>query len=465
MSTFKSAVENQSARTLNDMKAFKDTSSACVDLFFKAGAMRGQNIIPVFTEAYSEDPELALRISLWLRDVRQGAGERQLFKDILNYVAKLNKNHAEFLIDKISELGRWDDGFSIEDDELFFYFVNNHVAPALNSGNSLCAKWCPRKGKVAEKLRKIFGLSPKNYRKLIVNLSNTVETSMCAKQWDSIDFSKVPSLAHARYRKAFYRNAPEFYGKYVEDLTSGNTKINAAAVYPYDVVKNIRMADYNEIKVIEEQWDALPNYMGERKILPMIDVSGSMYENISKNLSALDVAVSLGMYSAMKNTGKFHNMFLTFSSKPDLILLKSDSVYRNFKQLLNSPWGMTTDLHEAFSKVLQVAIEGCVPQEEMPDYIVIFSDMQFDQCIRFDDSAYEMIQRKYNEHGYEIPNIIFWNILSYDNVPVKYHQKGVALVSGFSPSIMKAVLSANFDNFTPYNIMINTVMVDRYNLY
>lgn len=463
---FSSAVQNNVSRTENDMKAFTDTSSACVDLFFIVGASRGFNIIPQFQKAYIEDPQIALKIAMWARDIRAGAGERQFYKDILNYLEGVNMNHAKLLLDRISIIGRWDDGFVVNDEELFRYYVENHVAPALVNRNALCAKWCPRKGKIADKIRKILDLSPKQYRKLIVGISETVETLMCEKRWEDINFSKVPSLAHSRYRNAFYRNAGEIYRDYVNALVdpdNTSVKINAGAVYPYDVIKGIdnNLSD-TEIDVMNAQWNALPNYIGDSKALPMVDVSGSMdHHLISSNLTALNVAISLGLYMSEKNLGAFKDLILTFSGNPELVKI-TGNVYDRYKKLGDADWGLNTNLHKAFYQILQVAISGNVSQRDMPETLVIFSDMQFDECIEFDDTAYEMIHRKYEKYGYIVPKIVFWNIVFNDNVPVKYNQIGVALVSGFSPIVAQAVLSGNFEEFTPYNIMMRVLSSNRY---
>ena len=125
---------------------------------------------------------------------------------------------------------------------------------------------------------------------------------------------------------------------------------------------------------------------------------------------------------------------------------------------------MGTNLHAAFSKILDVAVKNEVPQAEMPEMLLILSDMQFNQCVRYDNSAMEMIQRKYTAAGYTVPQIVFWNLNSSDNVPVKADETGVALVSGFSPAIVKALLSANMGDFTPEGIMMETIMNDRYSV-
>jgi hypothetical protein len=116
------------------------------------------------------------------------------------------------------------------------------------------------------------------------------------------------------------------------------------------------------------------------------------------------------------------------------------------------------------SKILDVAVKGSVPESDMPKMLLILSDMQFNQCARFDDSAMEMIERKFADAGYTVPQIVFWNLNSSGNVPVAADKTGAALVSGFSPSIMTALLSADLDQFTPEGIMLKTVMSDRYKL-
>ena len=115
-------------------------------------------------------------------------------------------------------------------------------------------------------------------------------------------------------------------------------------------------------------------------------------------------------------------------------------------------------------KILDVAKKGGVPQEEMPEMLLIMSDMQFDQCASFDDSAMQMIERKFAVVGYEVPKIVFWNLNAHDNVPVKYDKRGVALISGFSPAIMVSVLGGDTEQFTPSAIMLKTIMKDRYDL-
>lgn len=458
---FVDAVVNQSARTANGMLARLGSANSNVDLFFKIGASRGKDIVPQFVAALAENRELALRIAQWARDVRGGSGERQLFRDIVAYLEVNDVEGARSLMAKIPEIGRWDDMFA-------FKVLRNEafalIAQALKNGDALCAKWMPRKGDDAVALRAFLGFTPKRYRKTLVSLTKVVESQMCAKDWNAINFEHVPSVASARYKKAFNRNAPEAFSAYVEKLKKGDAKVNASAVYPYDVLKGVR-SNFNsdELAHVVAQWNALPNYVGDASVLPLVDVSGSMQCPVggNTNLNCLDVAVSLGLYLADKNSGVFKDVFLTFSQEPEIVRLRGDIVQK-MHQMNNSNWGMNTDLVKAIKKILQVAVEGNVPQADMPSILLVLSDMQFDADQMFDMSAYQMIGREYQNAGYEMPRIVFWNLNAHDNMPVRFDQTGVAMVSGFSPAIMKSILRADTDSLSPVKIMLDAVMDNRY---
>lgn len=470
MNAFVNAIQNQSARTTNGMAARKSTANACVDLFYKIGASRGKNIVAEFTAAYVENQDVALRIAQWSRDVRGGAGERQLFRDILVHLEKTDPDSALALLKKVPEIGRWDDIFVFTTPDLKSA-AYTMLGDALRSQNGLAAKWTPRKGKIAEEVRAFFGMTPKQYRKSLVNLTKVVETQMCAGDWDNINFSHVPSVAARNYKKAFGRHTPKF-AEYVAALVKGTpgVKVNANAIFPHDVLKGVinsyqASLGKTELDHVTAQWNALPNYVGEANILPLVDVSGSMGCPAGKtgSTSCLDVAVSLGLYLADKNKGAFKDTFLTFSTKSELLTLKGDIVQK-INQMVKSNWDMSTNLHSAFNKILDVAVKGAVPQSDMPAMVLILSDMQFDACIHNDDSAMQMIERKFEAAGYALPKVVFWNLNSSDNVPVQSDKSGAALVSGFSPSIMASLLGADTEQFTPEGIMLRSVMVDRYAL-
>jgi hypothetical protein len=465
---FTQAVQAQDAVTTNGMPALASTLDANVDLFFKIGASRGKNVLGEFSAALAENRELALRIAQWARDVRSGAGERQIYRDILGYLETKDPIAVQSLLRNTAEIGRWDDLLAIKN-PLLKSFAFDLIRDALQAGNGLCAKWMPRKGKVAEELRAHLGFSPKRYRKTLVTLTQVVETQMCAKDWDNIEFGHVPSVAAARYKKAFKRNAEVKYTEYAEALSKGDAKINAGAVYPYDVLKGVfgsyRVMEQTERQVTVAQWAALPNYVGDSLVLPMVDVSGSMNckaggGNSKSDLTCLQVAISLGLYLADKNTGPFNGTFLTFSETPQLLTLEGD-ILEKYHQMQSSDWGMNTNLEKAFDQILEVAKASGLPQADMPKYVLILSDMQFDASTRGTPArAQTMIANQYKEAGYEVPKIVYWNLNAHDNVPVRFDEQGTALISGFSPSIMKSVLKA--ENFAPEHIMLEAVMKDRY---
>ena len=461
------------ARTANGMRARTTTSSAALDLFGSIGAMRGKDVIPAFKAAFDENRDLALRIAQWARDIRGGSGERQLYRDILLYLERTEPQLLleSRLLDNLPELGRFDDLFiftqSAVKDRALGVFIK-----ALRDGNGLAAKWAPRKGALAAELRNRMDMTPKRYRKYIVGLTNVVEQNMCAGNWNEINFSHVPSLAMTRYMTAFHRNAPEAFTAYKEALkrNDGTAKVNAGAVYPHNVIQTLggayagygRRGTGNEA-VADAMWKALPNYMNDRNVLPLVDVSGSMVTAAGKDTSVtcLDVAVALGLYTSDKSTGAFKDLFLTFSGSPEFVQLRG-TLSEKMAQMTSSNWAMNTNLHAAISKVLDHALRNRVPAADMPAILLVLSDMQFDQCARFDDSAMQMIRRKYEDAGYEMPQIVFWNLNDYGNKPVKFNDNGVALVSGFSPALMESILAVEMDKFTPESVMLKAVGKDRY---
>ena len=323
----------------------------------------------------------------------------------------------------------------------------------------------PRKGVVANKLRKMFRTTPKQYRKMLVDLTNVVESKMCAGDWESIDYSKLPSLASSRYQKTFNRNDKERYNEYKQSLLDGTAKVNAGAVYPYDIIKSMNQGGDDIVN--NKQWESLPNWMegSVERILPVVDVSGSMGVEVggNPNLSCMDVAISLGIYISERNEGNFKDAFITFSNNPQLQYL-TGSLRDRLQQLRRADWGMSTDLEAVFNLILNQAKINNVPEDNMPTKILILSDMQFNQATRRDEfSAQSMIEAMYEEMGYTKPDIIYWNLNAKGgNFPVEFDKNGTALVSGFSPSILKSILGGK--DMTPESILMDTVNDERYSV-
>lgn len=465
-------------RTWNGMKTNSTSLSPVTDLFYKIGSARGKfdTISADLAAALTTDKDRAVRIVLWARDVREGAGERQTFRDAIDFMAEnqfVTMDEARRILVKVPELGRWDDlvsfvGTALESEALRFW------ANAILSGDGLAAKWAPRKGLIAAKLRNSLGLSPREYRKLVVRNTNVVETQMCAKNWNEINFSHVPSMAASRYQKAFGRNASEAYSAYKAELVKPEAqrdpkvKINANAIYPYNIVQAVRKGDS---VVAAEQWKALPDYMegGEYAgIMPIVDTSGSMsgstagggYSWDRNAITCMDVAVSLGLYISERNKGPFKDEFITFNTVPKMLKVTGDLRSR-VRQMERAPWGGSTDFIRALDLVVNTGVQAGLKDEDMPKTLLILSDMQFNHCARHDDSALEAVYRRFDAAGYTRPNVVFWNINSAGNgVPTTQGKHGVALVSGFSPAIMKSIINAR--DFTPAAIMDKTIMSDRY---
>ena len=467
------AIQQRDTVTEKGMTTNSSSLNHCVNLFFQIGALRGASKEKLFakvSKAFNEDPLTTIRIIFWARDVRGGAGERQIFRDCLLWLCE---NHREVLhknIHLISEYGRWDDVLTLVGTQNCWDSALDLVKTALEKEDGLCAKWMPRKGTKANIIRRYLRVSPKQYRKLLVGLTNVVETKMCAKDWSSIEYSKLPSLASSRYQKTFMKNDEERYEEYKRALVGGKTTINAGAVYPYDIIKSIKYG--GEKDVAQAQWESLPNYMEgiSERVLPVVDVSGSMTTPAGNNgnVTCMDVSTSLGMYISERNEGVFKNAFITFSSRPQLQLLKG-SLANRLNQLERADWGMNTDLKATFELILDQAVKHNVPLSEMPTKVLVLSDMEFDEAIGsrmydisdWNPTAQEMIKGMYEEAGYEMPGIVYWNIQSrQDNVPTRFDEMGTALVSGFSPSIMKSILSC--EELTPYNMMMETIGSARY---
>jgi hypothetical protein len=478
------AMRTENVLTENGMITNSTTLNACTDLFGDIGAMRGQDknrLITLFSKAYGEDPMTAMRILFWSRDVRGGSGERQVFRDIFQLFLSVNHpDVAEKNISIIPEFGRWDDLLITENTDLEKPAIE-FIVSALKSAHGLAAKWMPRKGSFANKIRKYMQLTPKDFRKLLVNLSNTVEQKLCAKDYESINYSHVPSLAMSRYMTAFHKRDQARFVIYREALKKGEpgVKVNAGAVYPYDIIKSIKHG--GDKTVNQKQWEALDNFLinSTERILPMADISGSMDRAVgnNQNLRAVDVALSLALYISERNEGSFKDAFMTFTEVPILQFLTGKNNIADRLTQLGRHAGLNTNIESAFRSLLDHAVNNKVVQEEMPTMMLILSDMEFDAFRNWDNpTAQNMVEKLYAEANaklkasgtdivYVVPKTVWWKINArQDNQPVQFGKTGSALVSGFSPALLKSILSGGLSEFTPYNVMMKTISDTRYDV-
>ena len=509
MSAFKNAVNNNNttrnqnrAYTANGGATLASSLNPLVDMFFMIGSLRTKDLGQYkaqFDAAFEANPTLALQMILWARDIRGGAGERNTPRELLKYLEVKSPESVLKVIPVLAEFGRWDD-LLIFKTSAAKTLAYTQIAEALRAGNGLCAKWMPRVYKfkknaqgvvdmnttanknrannnnIARDIMKVMGINERQYRKLLSSLSNTVEQKMCANEWDSIEYGKLPSVASSRYLPAFMKRDEARYRSYLSSLEKGEAKVNAATLFPYDVLKNLVATGnyYNrqrptaeQVRLGIQQWEALTNLMGDNRILPMVDTSGSMSGyNVTPKLTVQDVAVSLGLYVSTKQTGAFKDLWLNFSTRPKLkqlpagdISVKANDLYNNH----GSDWDGSTDVGAAFDLVLSTAVKQNVPQSEMPKVLMIFSDMEFNGSggRNWNKTAFEVAKQKFERAGYELPTVVFWNLNARaNNNPVRFDEAGTALVSGFSPNVIPAILSG--DAVDPVSIMLAAIDTPRY---
>ncbi len=163
-------------------------------------------------------------------------------------------------------------------------------------------------------------------------------------------------------------------------------------------------------------------------------------------------------------SGQFKDKYITFSASPQLVDLSPGT---NLKERLQIALAhnevANTDIYSVFMLILQTAVSNSMKQEELPRNIVIISDMEFDYCAdNANKRLFHRISYDYNRHGYKLPRLVFWNVNARTNtIPVKESELGVALVSGFSASIAKMVMSLELD---PYKCLMDILSDKRYDM-
>jgi len=457
MDNFVDAMFSNDSLTANGAVTHSTAGIHCLDLFFIAGASRfmsEEDILKAFIRAYREDKNVALKILFWARDARGGAGEKRFFQVIMRSLSVSDPEVYEQVAIHIPTFGYWKDIFIIErpsDDTL------NWLGHQLkeNENANLLAKWFPRKGEWFVGMHKYLGVSAGAFRRRLTSMSNTVEQKMCANEWETIQYSKVPSVAGKRYTGAFYKHDGIRYASYISDVMEGKEKMNASVLFPSDLVHKVTVDGFNA-KAYDAMWKSLPNYMEgcKERILPVCDVSGSMMGQ------PMEVSIGLGLYISERNEGPFKDLVLTFSEDPQFHKIEGNTLSEKAFNLNRANWGMNTDLIKTFNVLLDRAVAGKVAQEDMPTKLLIISDMEFDQACG-SRTNFDIIKAAYAQWGYEMPGIIFWNVNGrLGNVPVKANTMNTALVSGYSPSIIRSLLGG--DELNPLAVMMKTINSERY---
>ena len=488
---FAKAIENEQkwTRTENGAVALNTTGTAVLDLFSTICALREASearIESLVSEAYAEDPELTVKCIFYARDVREGLGERNTFRVAIKYLA--NK-HPEAVIDNIryfGEYGRYDDLYCLVgtpvEDEMWRYVsaqLRADMANCLqNKSVSLLAKWLKTADASSEKTRKLgiytakkLGVSVYLYKRAIRKLRKYIditEAKMCAKKWDKIDYSAVPSRAAMIYREAFKKHDEERYNSFINKVNTGEEKINASTLYPYDLVRkywdgyswNRRLKWYDD-DTVEALWSNLPNYVspGTNAII-IADTSGSMNDNDEGK--PMDSALGLALYFAQRNTGAYHGLWMNFSSNPSWQKIKGETLFQMLQNVNMNNWNGSTNLQAAFQLVLETAVRNNVSPDEMPKALIVISDMEIDRCTSDKWTFYDTMKLTFAQYGYKIPQVIFWNVHSrHDVFHADDNRKGVILCSGHSTTIFKNLI--NTIEMTPVEYMIKVLGSERYN--
>lgn len=460
--TLVNATRQHNSLTDNGAVTHSTSLSACLDMFFLAGASRRlskESIVDIFLKARSSNRNLTYQILLWARDCRGGAGEKRFFRVIAAYCYTNLAEEWSKLAIFVPEFGSWKDLFIIESpDPNKMDFLEHQMLDGESEHANLIAKWFPRKGPWFVAMHKYLNVSPKEFRKKLVDLTNVVETQLCNKEYSDIEYSKVPSVAMNRYRNLFAKRDEARFGLFNEAVLAGKAKVNASVLFPHDLFR--AMMEGQDATAVEAQWISLPNYMegSEERILPVCDVSGSM------NGLPMEVSVALGLYIAERNEGIFKDAFVTFSETPTMQYVEGETLKDKFNSIHFADWGMNTNLQATFDLVLDSAVRERLSDSELPTKILIISDMEFDMCTdgRYGETTnLDLIRRKYEDTGYTMPELIFWNLNGRPgNVPASMDDPGIGLVSGFSPAILGAILQGEVA--TPYDLMMTAVDTAKY---
>ena len=481
---FLAALEGESNLTFTENGATTNISTFdnVLDFFYHAPAKRGQNeeLNQLFFKAMSENDKLATKALFYIRDIRGGQGERNTFRLGLAILKKERPAIFKAVLPLIAEYGRWDDILTFVEDQdvrtLVWEQLKMDVDGVADCASiSLLAKWMPSintSSKVtvalARKWAKAFDMSEKRYRQLLSELRThlqIVEQKMSNNAWGQIEYPSVPSRANLIYKNAFKKHDAVRYDEFIAKAVKGEVKINSGTLYPADIVhKYLEQGnhwDYTENQgtldqTLEALWNQLPNYAdSEANALVVADTSGSMYG------TPLEVCLSLAIYIAERNKGVFHDKFITFSEKPKLQSLVGNTLREKITNLNAAEWSMNTNIQAVFDLILHTATSHKIKQEELPEAIFVISDMEFD-CADRNFTNFHTIQNKFNDAGYILPKLIFWNVASRgQQAPVTKDERGVYLVSGYSPSIFQKAINAVA--VTPIEMMLEVLNCERYN--
>lgn len=485
-------IEANWSETENGAEALVSTGSKLLDFYGSLGNYRTTPVTRItadFDEAYKEDALIATKLLFYCRDARGGVGERQTFRKILRHLGDNYPEVAKKNIPLVGYFGRFDDLYSLigtkSEDAMWEFMKDQFEQDVKNMEEgkpcSLLSKWIKTPDASLETTKALGRLTAKKLgygrnkqmyfkRKLkaLRKYIGVVEPYIYTRQFEMIDYSKMPGKALMRYKDIIEQYDKRRYSDYLDSVNRGEAKINSSVVTPYDVVRNYFDATVNRIlnttnKTVETMWNNLPDYIDKEKgknSLVVCDVSGSMYGD-----NAIIVALALTIYAAERNNGFFKDSFITFSDNPSIQQLEGKTLHQKISNLSKADWGMSTNIESVMRLLLNVAVKNNVSAEDMPVAITIISDMQFNSaCCGNNRTTYtEKFRDMFREAGYELPNIIFWNVRNSKSVfHANKDEHNVQLASGCSASVFADVIKSM--NMTPYEAMMNVINNPRYDV-
>ena len=474
-------LKNIAGRTLTENGAvtLRTSGDACLDLFATIGALRNaaeDEIAARFLRAYAENPDLAMKLLFYARDIRGGLGERRVFRVLLTWLAQNEPGALRRNLPYVAEYGRWDDALVLLDTPLRVdavlllraQFEADMAALQRGEPVSLLGKWLPSVNahsadavRQARMLARAFGMTEARYRKALSQLRQAIriiENNLRERDY-TFDYAAQPSRAMFKYRRAFLRNDEARYRAFMQRVEKGEASVHTAGLMPYDIVQAAYRADPADRAALNATWNALEDFTGDDNALVVADGSGSMYCWGQPKPAA--VAQSLAIYFAERNTGAFRNHFITFSMTPQLVEIKGEDLAEKVRYCRSFNECANTNLQAVFELILAAAVKNHLPQKELPSVLYIVSDMEFDACARNSSlSNFEQAKRLYKAHGYRLPQVVFWNVQSRnEQQPVRMNEQGCALVSGCTPRIFSQVMAGEME---PYKNMLHVLLSERY---
>ena len=472
--------------TENGDKAFKSTGNECLDFFYMVGGKRYDvgTALKLFFKAYLSDPVTALKLLLFIRDIKGGLGERNLFRNIFYNLAKYEPKKARIILAYVAKYGRYDDLFCVIGtplEEEMIGSIEKQLKEDIENKKagkpiSLLAKWLPSINTSNDETRQLalylcekLHMSKMEYRKTLSFLRKglIIENNLREKDY-SFDYSSVPSAAMNNYRKAFQRNDGERFGAYIESVSKGESEMNVGVLDIVNFVKradkameNSENSDYYEAtwkKLVEE------SSFSSRTIV-VRDGSGSMYWSGIGTQEPINIANALTLLTSARLKGEFADKFITFSSQPEIVdLSNKPKLFQKLQYLNTLNDCSTTNIQSVYQLIIDIYKHPDFKPEDAIEQIMIVSDMEFDeltgQTISGSKmSTFEFFKEAFKDIGYKMPEVIFWNADSRGvRVPVSQNEQGVKLISGSNKNIIDMVLGT--ESINPLDFMMK--MLSRY---